>query len=108
MYGPNARGGPGGNTASLEKDYAVVDTTLKNIDTDIGDIYPGAPEDIVENLDNFERKYNIKITCLKEAIEESDLVSLLKGLFSNWVTVEGENAIPIVNAFRIGAYKASL
>lgn len=52
-------------------------------------------EDIVENLDNSQRKNSINCTSLKEGVEGGDLVVFLTELFAAWVGAEPDLAISI-------------
>lgn len=67
------------------------------IDSDLGEL-----EDTVENLDNLQRKNNIKLRGLKENIEGTDLVGLLTQLFSGWVASNSDSDIKILTA-QVGA-----
>lgn len=49
-------------------------------------------EDRVENLDNIQKKNNLKFRGLKESIEGDNLKSSLEGLFTTWMGT-GSNAV---------------
>lgn len=95
--------------SSLEENHVAIATTSKELDTDIGVINEDLDvlENIVENLDNAQRKNNIKIRGLREATEGNYLVGYLTSLYINWVKIACVIVISITTAFWVGVDKAS-
>lgn len=75
----------------------------KNLSDDFEDL-----ESVEENLDNFQKKNNIKIRGLKEGVEGEDLPGYLMELFfSAWVGEDCEIVISISSAYRMRFLKPS-
>lgn len=88
----------------VEEKIGEVEGSMKYLQEDVEDFGKDYDEleRVVENLDNNQRKNNLKVRGLKEGTEGQDLKGYLTEVFAIWVGSDIETDISITSAFRIG------
>lgn len=93
----------------VEKQVGAVEGSLKTLEEEvdvIGRRFDNL-ESTVENLDNAQRRNNLKIHRLKEAIEGKDLSGYLIDSFTSWVASDCEVELSISSTYRVGLYRVT-
>lgn len=92
---------------ALEEKTLSIEKTCKDVSVDFDYLCDDCDEleGVVENMDNAQRRDNIKLRGVKKGVEGRDLVKYLGELFSGWNGSDCKPNINIALVFCIGSFK---